>query len=102
MKRIIYAVLVYAGVLLLSMNSANANATTLLDRLKPYVGKPVELARGGKGQLKATLISVDEDHFCATVHVPDFEHERCYSKASIYYVSNRGANEAPWIHLAEP
>lgn len=70
--------------LLLLAASSAAHAGTLMDRLRPHVGEPARITTGSD-VLSAKLLSVEPDHFCVEVQIPDFTHERCYSIGAISY-----------------
>lgn len=76
-------------------------AGTLLDEIRPHIDQRIELGTGDN-VLEATVLTVDEDHFCVRVHVPDFEHRRCYAAAVVSFVSDAAGTRPFGVWVFEP
>lgn len=87
--------------LVLLVVAANSLAGDFKERFAPYVGKRVHIGTGDD-MLESTLTSVDGDHFCVTVHIPDFEHNRCYSMTAVSFIAMPTESRPFGIWVLEP
>lgn len=86
---------------LLAAVASSAQAATLADKLRPYIGQPAKLAPG-EGTIDAKLLSVDADHFCVEARPPGFTHERCYAITAISFITKPIEERPLWIAVIEP
>lgn len=85
----------------LVLASVNALGGTLLDEIAPHIEERIELGVGDQ-ILAATVLSVGVDHFCVRVHIPNYEHRRCYAASAISFVSDGGGARPFGISVFEP